>query len=565
MTKSKKRNGLNLTTLTKGEWPTKVVLYYLPLFILVIFILVPLFAMIRKGFTDDGHFTLRFYKEVLSSASFKTSLLHSLVVGIVVSFLCTLVSTFYAIVLYYSKSRCIKTILTFIVLVSLISPPFVSSLSYIQLYGRRGLITNGLLHLSLNPYNVYGIILMQVISFAPFNIIFLLGFMKNISSFSINAGRSLGANDSRILRDVIIPSIRSSLLSLFMLTFIRSISDYATPIVIGGRYNTIASDIYLQMIGYSNLNKVSVLNMSIMIPSVIAFIFYYMEEHKTALFDRNLRVSSTDSFSVFKAGILGIVMIIFTIIVAIMSFLQYAAILFSSFFKYTKNGYKFTAEYINTFLKADMSSIVRSIVYSFIVIMISMVLALFLSYYITRVKTKKSHFTEILTLLPYTIAGPTFGIAYLLAFNHKPLYITGTAIIVILNMTFKQFPVSYRIIEDSLRSINLNEDKSALSLGASKFRVLNDIILPEMREGFFSLFVYNFSTSMTTAGAIIFLITPSKQLAVFKLFDAVYVGDYGRASVIATAIILIVAVFEGIFALLIKHTKRVKERRVYVS
>ena len=36
--------------------------------------------------------------------------------------------------------------------------------------------------------------------------------------------------------------------------------------------------------------------------------------------------------------------------------------------------------------------------------------------------------------------------------------------------------------------------------------------------------------SLTTAGSIIFLIDAKRQLAVFKLFDAVYQGDYALAS-----------------------------------
>ena len=83
-----------------------------------------------------------------------------------------------------------------------------------------------------------------------------------------------------------------------------------------------------------------------------------------------------------------------------------------------------------------------------------------------------------------------------------------------------------------------------------------------MKEGVRSLFVYNFSTSMTTAGSIIFLITPRSQLLVFSLFDAVYVGDYGRASVIASSIILIVGIVELLFLLLLKSGKR--SRRSYV-
>ena len=76
--------------------------------------------------------------------------------------------------------------------------------------------------------------------------------------------------------------------------------------------------------------------------------------------------------------------------------------------------------------------------------------------------------------------------------------------------------------------------------------MLRDVILPSLRSAFLSCFVYNFSSSMTTAGAIIFLINPGKKLAVFKLFDAVYTGDYAVASLIASVIIVIVLAVEGL-------------------
>ena len=55
---------------------------------------------------------------------------------------------------------------------------------------------------------------------------------------------------------------------------------------------------------------------------------------------------------------------------------------------------------------------------------------------------------------------------------------------------------------------------------------------------------------MATAGAVIFLINPGKKLAVFKLFDAVYSGEYAVASLISMLIIIIVLSVEGIVYLL---------------
>ena len=85
------------------------------------------------------------------------------------------------------------------------------------------------------------------------------------------------------------------------------------------------------------------------------------------------------------------------------------------------------------------------------------------------------------------------------------------------------------------------------------------MILPSLRPAFLSCFVDNFSSSMTTSGAILFLINPGRKLAVFKLFDAVYVGDYALASLIATLTILIVLAVEGLAYLI---TWKVGQRHV---
>ncbi len=47
-------------------------------------------------------------------------------------------------------------------MLTMISPPFVSSLAYINLFGRRGIITHGILKLTLNTYGWRGIVIMEL-------------------------------------------------------------------------------------------------------------------------------------------------------------------------------------------------------------------------------------------------------------------------------------------------------------------------------------------------------------------------------------------------------------------
>ena len=98
-----------------------------------------------------------------------------------------------------------------------------------------------------------------------------------------------------------------------------------------------------------------------------------------------------------------------------------------------------------------------------------------------------------------------------------------------------------------------------LCLRAGRLAVLRDVVFPALRPAFLSCFVYNFTSSMTTAGSIIFLIDAKRQLAVFKLFDAVYQGDYALASLIASVITVIVLLVEGLAFLI---TRKGENRRV---
>jgi iron(III) transport system permease protein len=163
---------------------------------------------------------------------------------------------------------------------------------------------------------------------------------------------------------------------------------------------------------------------------------------------------------------------------------------------------------------------------------------------------------DSLASFPYLIPGTCWGIGYILAFNHEPLRLTGTAFIVIVNMIFKQLPTTTKICSAALTQIPHSLERAARDMGGGQGAVLKDVIIPNMKPAFFSCFSYHFSSSMTSAGAILFLINPAKKLAVFQLFDAVSSGDYANASLIATLIILIVVCAEGIVHLITGKEQR---------
>ena len=459
---------------------------------------------------------------------------------------CTVFSTATAIFIA-TRRGWVKMACMALLLITMVSPPFVSSLAYIQLYGRRGWITYRLLGISWDPYNCWGVIWMQSISFVPLNALLLIGILSKLDTGSLQAARDLGAKPAAILRDVVLPLMGPGILVSLLLSFVRSLSDYGTPVIIGGRFSTIASEIYLQLVGYSDLEKSSAMNMFLLLPAIAAFFLYrYLMRRSDKLSEGGRARQGRLELSLSRCGLAGVAIAAVSILFFLMMVLQYGCIFLAGFLKSTKGVYSFTLRNWEELWRLDTTTMVRSVVYALIVSLVGTLFAMLFAYYMERRRVPGRSFFDCVATLPYMLPGTCFGIGYILAFNHEPLKLTGTAVIVLANMLFKQLPTATKICSASLTQVPLALERSARDLGGGQLAVLRDVILPSLRPAFLSCFVYNFSSSMTTAGAIIFLINPGKKLAVFKLFDAVYTGDYAVASLIASVIIVIVLAVEGL-------------------
>ena len=164
----------------------------------LLFILWPIACIALRSLRGaDGGVSFAMFGTVLRQ--YGESLRNSVFVGVFTAVLSTILSLSAALVCATARGWK-KTLCMIIMLVAMVSPPFVSSLAYIQLYGRRGWITYRLLHLSLNPYNRWGVILMQSISFVPLNAMFLSGILEKLDEGSHPARYCPAAHSARDTR-----------------------------------------------------------------------------------------------------------------------------------------------------------------------------------------------------------------------------------------------------------------------------------------------------------------------------------------------------------------------------
>lgn len=510
-----------------------IILLILPI---VLFIVYPIFLLFWKAFQVEN--PGQYFQEI--ALRYKTAFFHS----IESSFYSAVISTVMAFFLSYgirSTGKWQKRIALILLSMSMVSPPFISSLSFITLYGRRGLITYRLLGLSFDPYHKWGVILMQSIHFACMNTLFFTNALEDFDGKLYDSGRDLGANAFFVLKDILLPLLSPAILASFFLSFLRGLSDFGTPIIIGGRYSTLATEIYLQIIGFSDFSKAAAMNILLLLPAFFSFLLYRMsmkradERNKEQKGKTGLRLDSKHWMN------LPIQFLLFFFLP--FQLLQYASIFLYGFLRFNKKQIFFTWENMGSLFQYNLSTMGLSLLLAFAASVVGSFFAFLLAYLMERKMKRGKKLLDFALSLPYLLPGTCFGLAYILAFNKAPLKLTGTVWIMLFSLLFRQMPLGSRLASTALSQSPKKLELAARDLGAKPSLVFFQIILPGILPSFFSSVYLQFSQGLTTAGAIIFLISAKYKVLVYTLFDAINRGDYAVASLISGIMILLSLAF----------------------
>lgn len=519
----------------------------------VIFILYPFISVFSTSLMENGSIDLSYFSFVKKESYL---IKNSITTGIYTTILSTLFSIMIAVYSYTSRDR-VKKIILGILMLTIISPPFVTSLSYIRLFGRRGIISYGLLGLSISPYGQLGIVLMQSLGFTSMNAILLIGYLNQLDKTLIESARSLGAKTTDIIKDIFLPLMRPAITVVMLLSFIRSLADFSTPRIIGGAFNVLATEAYLSVIAKGDIRRAATISVILFIPAIIVFILYMTKFQTVAMSQHG--TSSGEGVSIKREGLLYNLMKIGAIFFLVWIIMQYASIIMSAFTDMYKGKMYFTLDHFRESKISVMDTFPRTIFVSLVAGIVSSVIGIILEYYAFIRNYKSMKIIDFIATMPYIVPGTFFGIGYILAFNKPPLKLTGTLLIVILNVTFRQLPFASKVGYSTLTQINRDTINSVKDLGGHDLHVIKDIILPLSKSGLYISFVNGFTSTMTTIGSIIFLIYPKQKLATMIMFDVIESGKYGVGSVIAFLIILTCLMVNGLYFFLLSRKGKDKD------
>ena len=475
------------------------------------------------------------YLSLFSKPRWLTAIQNSLLMTLLSTLSCTAVAFLFAYVIVRLDVPC-KGLFRFVTLLPIVSPPFIVALSYILLFGVQGLITKGLLGLRIDIYGRLGLWIVQTVTFFPYAYSVIYGVMKSISTNLEYAAYNMGATRWRVFKDVFFPLCRPGIAGGALIAAINVLTDFGNPMMIGGDLALLPTEAYMQISGWYDMKTASVLAVALLVPAVGIFVanrFWMGRRSYVTITGKEIGLNPFPISRWVRRSLFALAMLISGFILLVYGTLFYGA--FTKAWGYNWSLTLKNLEYV--FLKGRQ--IWNSIRYGLMSSLGAAFLGMILAYIVQKKKIGLNKFLDFLAILPGAIPGMFLGIGFVMAFNNKPLELTGTSAIMVLALLFWNIPTCYSAATAGLQQIGHSVEDAALNLGANSFRSFKDVIIPLLKAPFLSGFVLSFLRSVTCLSVVIFLYAPATTVGTVSVMVLVQSGQWGAAAAFTMVLIAI--------------------------
>ena len=549
--------------------------------IVTIFVFFPIANMLTAAFiTDGGGYSL----SVFASKFFDDRLWglgclsggrcgvawNSLFLAVLVGLITTTLGLIFALVVTRSGFR-YKRALRALTVLPIITPPFVIGLALILLFGLSGAVTTFFSDaFGIQPtrwlYGLPGVLIAQILAFTPIAFLVLIGVVEGVSPSMEEAAQTLRASKWQVFKTVSLPLMRPGLANAFLLGFIESMADFGNPLVLGGNFDVLSTEIFFAIVGAQyDQGKAAVLAMVLLCFTLGAFYaqrFWLGKKSYTTVSGKGDSGMHPHMPRALSIPVLALAMIwaAFTMVVYAMIFYGSVVELWgvnnSLTFKHYITAFSFRFEDSGIrWSGAAWDSFWTTLKIAGIAAPLTAIVGLITAYLLTRQTFAGKNAFEFGTMLSFAIPGTVIGVSYILAFNVPPIEITGTGIILVVSFIFRNMPVGVRAGIASMSQLDKSLDESSLTLGANSWQTFRRIILPLLRPAILAALVYSFVRAMTAISAVIFLVSAEYDMATSYIIGRVENNDYGLAIAYSTTLIFVMLAVVGAMQLVVGKTE----------
>ncbi len=485
-----------------------------------------------------------------SFSDFKSLLWNSLVFSIGSSILALVFGTTLAWLAERTNAR-FRGLTYVSAFVSFAIPGIIKVIGWILLFGpEAGYLNVAIKSLTgifpfFNLFSMSGMILVEGFLWTPVVFLLMGTPFRSMDPSLEEAAVVSGSSEWQVFRRVTFPMAAPSVLSVLILTFVRSLEAFEIPALIGlpAGIEIFTTQIYLQLKGgiipeYGHASAYSVILIALV---SLALIPYYRITQDTFKFSTvtgkgfNPRRKDLGKWR-WLGGLL-------LLSLPLVQLLPMIALLWSSLTPFLQApsvkalGQLSFANYVLAF---NDPKIVRSTANSLLVSITSasgaVAVAFVVAWIVARTSISLRWMLDRLTMLPLVFPGIVLGVAILQMYLVLPLPVYGTVWIMVAAFVPQYLPYAMRCNHAGLLGIHKELEESATASGANWGQVVHNIIAPLMMPALFAAWIYIFLVTVRELSVSLLLYSPGSEVISVVMWELWANGAVGTLSAYALGI-----------------------------
>lgn len=520
--------------------------------VFTLFLIYPLFSLFLSSFKDPvtNEWSMTNFVRFFSRKYYYQGLIHSFKVTTCTTILAVAIGVPVAYFMSSYKVK-LKGLVEVLIIISMLSPPFIGAYSWVLLCGRSGVVTEffrDILGIKLPTiYGFTGILLVFTLKLYPFIYLYVSGALKKIDVSLSEAAESLGCSTVKKVCTIIMPLIMPTLLSGALLVFMNAMADFGTPMLIGEGYNVMPVLIYSEFVGEmgGSANFAAAMAAILVVITIVLFLGQKYIVNKKSFVMSSIRPIQPKELK----GIKGILMHVFIYFVVFLSIIPQITVIYTSFLKTRGSMFvrEFSVESYEKVFSRMGNAIVNTYVYGLTAIIIIIIMGMFIAYISTRKKNVLTGIIDTMTMFPYIIPGSVIGITLLLAFNNRPILLSGTAAILVIAFVIRRMPYTLRSSAAILYQISPSLEEASISLGCSPVKTFFKITAMMMLPGVLSGAILSWITVINELSSSVILYTGVTRTMSVTIYAEVIRASYGTAAALSTILTITTIVSLMIF------------------
>ncbi|OGJ84496.1 MAG: hypothetical protein A2268_10915 [Candidatus Raymondbacteria bacterium RifOxyA12_full_50_37] len=525
------------------------------------FLAYPLWGVFERAFFFTGSFSPGLFLATLSGSHTQQILINSCVLG----FAAVLLSACIAVPLAFFIARydfTLKRVVSGLVLVPMILPPFVGAIGIQRIFARHGLVN---MVFDIAPFDwfswsgFWGVAFLQALHLFPIMYLNMTAALANIDQGLEEAAKTAGAKPFAVFKDITLPLALPGFFSGAVIVFLWSFTDLGTPLVLGFR----------QVVAVEIFDRSTAINNDPSGPALVVCVILV-----TALFMGIMRRFSAKEVLGGSKGSRGALVqkpsktmlaciYGFFLFVLCLSLLPHFGLVLTSLAKdwfMTALPAEYTLDYFETALsyKGIVLSVKNSLVYSSCSTLIDVVFGLGLAWFLVRKKVRGAWLIDAVVMLPIALPGIILAFGYLAAFsgtildplqNPAPLLIIGYAV--------RRLPYSFRAAYAGLQQVSPEFEEAAQVSGAGSVRTITTITVPLIGANIVAGAILAFIFALLEVSESMILAVKEQFFPltreIYHLLGKIPDGDYIASALGVLCMFLLAAGLAGASAIMGKH------------